>query len=153
MSSNLPEPPYRQVLRDIAAGAATTKQQLTSLTLHAEQGPDVVAVVGPGWQPVAGRPGVECYHVPHPDGLAGLFVGVFRVAAGTHFEGSSMDESRLVVALAGDIELNGQPLPPGHSRYLAPGEPASWQVQHGHLSVTIYDVPPHNINPELFPTS
>ena len=154
MSNQVPEPPFRAELRRLSSEVERVRKVLTTLTLHGAGGQHASTPALAAWQPVAGRPGVECYHVPHPDGLEGLFVGVFRVAPQAHFEGSTMDESRLVVTLAGEILLNDVPAPPGVARYLAPGEPVSWQAgAAGSVSVTIYDVPPHDVDPALLPPS
>jgi hypothetical protein len=147
----MPEPPYRQDFRQIASDLDRQFARLTTLTLHRADGPDVVAALAPAWQVLEGRPGVKLFHVPHPSGAPGLFMTVCAIDPGTEFEGTSIDHSQLVALLAGDLECNGQTYRPGQFLWLAPGEPANWKVRAGYLGAVLYDVPPHDIDPDLLP--
>ncbi len=148
---SMPEPPYRQDFRQIANDLDRQFARLTTLTLHRTHGPDVVATLSPAWQALEGQSGVRLFHVPHPSGDAGLFLTVCAIDPGTELDGTSLDQSQLIGLLAGDLECNGHSYRPGQFLWLAPGEPANWKVQTGCLGVVLYDVPPHNIDPDLLP--
>ena len=126
---------------------ATLATRMATLVIHDEKnGTDVTAPVGNSWQPLVGRPGVEVFHVPNPSGAGGLFLSVCRIAPGSGFDQSSIDQSQLVTLLAGDVTVNGRTYTPGQCMWFAPGEPTSWSVQAGYLGVVFYDAPPPDID-------
>lgn len=99
------------------------------------------------WQPLAGRDGVEYFHVPAPDEADALYSAHFETVAGARYAGSLLDCSRLVVVGRGVLDCNGRALRPGQSLWLAPGQPTNWHSPHGCSGVVFYDVP----NPDLTP--
>lgn len=145
---DLPEPDYRQSLRNTATkldGLATRLE--ATLTMHnAQGGLPVVAPLGSRWQPLPGREGVRIFHVPDPCGAPGLFLTVCVTEPGAHYEGSVIDESRLLGLLEGELEHNGTVYTPGQFLWVAPGEPSTWAAEHGALVVVRYSVPPPDID-------
>lgn len=146
-----PEPPHRAMLRRTSQALNEVENRLARLVIHESDGSDIEAPLAAAWQPLAGRPGVEIYHVPHPDGATGLYLAICRIAPGTSFEGSHIDQAQLVALLDGDLDCNGHRYRRGEFLWLAPGEPADWTVHAGFLAAILYDVPPHNIDPDLLP--
>lgn len=137
-----PEPPHRQELRDIAA---TVDRQIAKLdavlTLHDASGQKNAVPLTATWQPLAGRPGVQIYHVPNPAGTADLFLTAFAVTPGSEYVGGQLDESQLVGLLAGALECNGQHYQPGQFLWLAPNESTNWRTEDGAFGVVLYNSP------------
>jgi hypothetical protein len=153
METNTPEPAFRASLRQTAASLEEQAARVSQLTLHDEDGQDYAVPLAAAWLPLPGRAGVQVYHIPAPGGEPGLFMTVFSVAPGSEYSGAHLDESRLVGLLSGDLECNGQTYRPGQFLWLAPGEPTNWRVRAGALGCVLYDVPPHDIDPDLLPIS
>jgi hypothetical protein len=151
--SDLPEPSTSERLSRLVTQQRAVRQQLATLTLHDEAGHDYEVPLASAWLPLPGRDGVQMFHIPAPSGELGLFMTVFSVAPGSEYSGSQLDESRLVGLLSGDLECNGQTYRPGQFLWLAPGEPTNWKVRAGALGCVLYDVPPHDIDPDLLPIS
>ena len=151
--SNLPESSTSDRLSRIASEQRAVRQHLATLTMHTLDEGDVVAPLSASWQLLAGRPGVQIFHVPNPSGEAGLFLSICPIAPGTEFSGTAIDQSQLVGLMSGDLECNGRTYRAGQFLWLAPGEPANWKVRAGYLGAVLYDVPPHDIDPDLLPTS
>lgn len=151
--TNLPEPSTSDRLSRIVSDQRAVRQRLTSLVLHTPGEPDLVAPLSASWQLLAGRPGVQIFHVPAPTGEPGLFLSICAIAPGTEFSGTTIDQSQLIGLLSGDLECNGRTYRAGQFLWLAPGEPADWKVRAGYLGAVLYDVPPHDLDPDLLPTS
>jgi hypothetical protein len=148
-NSGTPEPPHRRQLAELLAQQqqATAAVNEVRLTMTDDSGLPVVAPLGSHkWQPLAGREGVQIYHVPDPSGAPGLFLTVCVTEPGSQYQGSRIDESRLLGLLEGELELNGRRYTPGQFLWLAPGEPSSWRSQIGSLCVVRYDVPPPDLD-------
>ncbi|GAC1382685.1 MAG: hypothetical protein NVS3B25_34110 [Hymenobacter sp.] len=138
-SLNLPESPHVQALRDVAASLDRQRTRLTTLTLHQIGQPDITQQLGPVWQQLEGRQGVQIFHVPDPAGGDHLFLTVCAIAPNTEFTGSSHDVNLLIGLMKGDVECNGQQYKPGQFLFLPGGETASWRVRAGYLGCVLYD--------------
>jgi hypothetical protein len=151
-NSGTPEPPHRRELASLLAQQKQTAADVSTihatLTLRDLDGNvSAVAPLGNGvWQPLAGREGVDIYHVPNPSGEPGLFMTVACTRPGAHYEGSVLDESRLLAIIEGDLRHNGLDCRPGRVIWVAPGEPSTWSSEHGCLAVVRYDVPPPDLD-------
>ena len=133
-------------LRNVRAGLVGIKEQLATLVMHDDAtGEDIAAPLVCGvWQPLASRPGVDLFPIPHPDGTPGLFAAFCRIAGGSAGADGSSDHSQLIALLAGDLACNGQAYAPGQSLYIPAHQPSTWQVRDGYLSAILFNAPPPN---------
>lgn len=154
LSNATQEPAYLAQLRGITQRLDTVDERLAQLVVHEDDGRDVVAPLATAWQDFPERPGVRLFHVPRPDGKAGLYLAACEIAPGTAYAGSHIDQSQLIAVLEGDIFCKDRWVRPGEFLYLAPGEPSAWRVgPGGYLAVIRYDVPPHDVDPALLSIS
>lgn len=148
------EPPHRLALRALAADVAQTRQTLSAIVVHHDGQPDVVAALAPTWQEWPGLQGCYVYHVPRRAGDTGPYLAICDITPAVLSEGAHLDESRLIAILEGSATLNGQLVRVGEVRWIAPGEPLSWLAGPGGCLCAIrYDVPPHDLDPDLLPPS
>lgn len=154
MSTSPPtqEPAYLAQLRGIGQRLDTVDKRLAQIVVHHDGQPDTVAPLAPAWQEWPGLQGCFVYHVPRRAGDTGPYLAICDVAPHVLSEGSHLDESRLIALLEGSATTNGQPLTVGEVLWIAPGQPLDWQAgPRGFLAAIRYDVPPHDIDPELLP--
>lgn len=120
---------------------------MATITMHDPHGgPDIVAEMGPSWQDLPSHKGVRVYHVPDPDDPGVLHATMFKVAPGSHYEGSVIDDSQLIGILKGGIRLDNKLYLAGQMLWLAPGQPTSWSCEHGATGVVQYNVPPPDLD-------
>lgn len=135
----------------LAQEIRTDVRALTQLVVHQPGGTDLVAALPASWQPWPGLPGVLVYHVPHPASQPGPYLAICQVAAGVASAGAHLDESRLIAVLDGTVTADGQPYRVGQVLWIAPGQPLDWRTDGGYLAAILYDVPPHDLDPDLLP--
>ena len=141
IDSPLPDPPYRQKLRDVSADLTRVEERTTVLAVHGEDGINRPIPMGPAWSIVPHAPDARVFHVPAPDGAHGVYVVLAATALDTAATSAHTDQSRLFAVLAGEMSCNGVAYTPGQSFWMAAGSPARIQATAGTLMVVLFDAP------------
>ena len=134
----VPDPPFRRELVQILADRRELAEEIAVLVMHDANGLDVVAPLGPVWQPLPGRDKVRVYHIPNPSGAPGLFAMLALTEPGAHYAGSSVDASRLVGVAEGGLTMNDTPLTAGQAIWVPGGTRTRWSSPDGALCVVRY---------------
>lgn len=138
-------------LRSISKRLDVYEKRIDQLTIHNADGTHTIAHLPCSWESWPGLDGVRVFHVPHPDDEPGPFIAICQVAAGVVSRGAHLDESRLVGLLGGELTADGHQYRYGQFLWIAPGQPSHWSTGKGYLAVIRYNVPPHDIDPNIDP--
>lgn len=138
-----PEPSYRQALGEVFSSYGNLVERLTLVMHDNATGEDLNAPLTNGvWQGLAGKPGVNFYPIPHPDGSPGLFAAFCHIAPGSCGKDGSTPISQTIAMLAGKIHCNNICYVAGQTFYIPPDQASEWCVgEEGYLSAILFDAP------------
>ena len=141
LGSPLPEPAYRQQLRDVSAKLTRVEERTTVLTLHGSDGAERPIPMSAEWSAVPHAPDARVFHVPAPDGVPGLYVVLAATALDTAATTAHTDLSRLIAVMAGEMNCNSVSYTAGQTFWLAAGCPARIHAAAGTLMIVLFGAP------------